>query len=168
MKRNVIQILVNLRVDILWVPNSMNTSPKSERSSHRVCRKYQMVSLFCHGGTSTIPSKKFFLHTGTHSVLLFQNVLLCIVYVDQPIIWSLSKKSSETKSFRNGLGVQMTYGDGLLYKDDFKSSFAMHTKLHIPPVAQEMISYCQKERGCFAEYDNNGEFQVGCRGSVLQ
>ena len=61
---------------------------------------------------------------------------------------------------KGGLGIQKTYGT---YHDkDMPNAFAFHKKEQLDGQLKADVETCKRERGCYAYYDDNGVFQIGC------
>lgn len=81
---------------------------------------------------------------------------------DQPYIWS-----SLPDGQRSGLGMQLNWGpqqSGSVQQ----GSFALHQKKldKLPKGLLDEISYCKKNYGCYAHYDDQGELKIGCRDKI--
>jgi len=80
----------------------------------------------------------------------------------QPIIWSNSPQITDAEPL-NGLGFQWTYGAG---QNDtrYKHAFAIHKKHTMPENFHREVELCKTKHGCYANYTEDGELQIGCNG----
>jgi len=88
---------------------------------------------------------------------------------DQPIIWSTSRETEASHDW-GGLGLQMNWGQHPGPKSEHRA-FALHKKKDMDLDFRHESKMCQRYHGCFANYNADGKFEVGCNGknfTVLQ
>mmetsp|Transcript_179 Transcript_179/g.465 ORF Transcript_179/g.465 Transcript_179/m.465 type:complete len:231 (-) Transcript_179:197-889(-) len=80
---------------------------------------------------------------------------------EQPIIWSTPTRK-EASHDRGGLGLQAKYGPGA--EENLKiHAFALHEKNNMGSDCKREVEYCKRVHGCYARYDSDGKFEVGCK-----
>ena len=79
---------------------------------------------------------------------------------DQPYIYS-----SLPNELRSGMALQLNWGITKEFVNKYQGgAFALHLKDNnsFPQGVVAELDYCRKNLGCYAHYDDEGEFKIGC------